>query len=142
MIPVVRRTNWLPGLFNDFFGNEWIEKSNAASPAVNIMENENGFKVEVAAPGLSKEDFSVEMPEHNQLVVSMQKKTEKKEQPEEGRYLRHEFSYASFRQSVILPDNVDSEKIEAKVENGVLTIFIPKQKEEEKQKAPKQIQIN
>ncbi len=142
MIPVVRRTNWLPGLFNDFFGNEWVEKSNAASPAVNIVENADEFKVEVAAPGLSKDDFRIEMPEDKHLIVSMEKKTENKEEGKESRYLRREFSYVNFRQSMILPDNVDSEKIEAKVENGVLTISIPKQKEEEKPKAPKQIQIN
>lgn len=142
MIPVRRTTNWLPGLFNDFFGNEWVERSNASNPSVNILENKDEFKVEVAAPGLSKEDFHIEMPEDNHLVVSMQKKTENKEEDKENRYLRREFSYVNFRQSMILPDNVDTEKIEAKVENGVLSILIPKQKEEDKPKAPKTIAIN
>jgi len=141
MIPVRRTTNWLPSLFNDFLGNEWVVKNTASSPAVNILENESEFKVEVAAPGLSKEDFHIEMPEENHLVVSMEKKTENKE-GEGNRYLRREFSYVNFRQSMILPDNVDSEKIEAKVENGVLSISIPKQKEEDKPKAPKLIQVN
>ncbi len=143
MIPVRRTTtNWLPSLFNDFLGNEWVERRNVSRPAVNILENENGFKVEVAAPGLSKEDFHIEMPEHNHLVVSMEKKTEKKEEVKEDRYLRRDFTYVNFRQSMILPENVDAEKIEAKVENGVLSISIPKQKEEEKQKVSKQIQVN
>jgi len=143
MIPVRRTTtNWLPGFFNDFLVNELVERKNVSNPAVNILENENGFKVEVAAPGLSKEDFHIEIREDNHLVVSMEKKTENKEEVKEDRYLRRDFSYVSFRQSMILPDNVDAEKIEAKVENGVLSISIPKQKEEEKQKAPKQIQVN
>lgn len=142
MIPVVRRTNWLPSLFNDFFGNEWVERSTSSNPALNILENENEFKVEVAAPGLTKDDFHIEMPEDKHLVVSMEKKDEKKEEGADNKYLRREFSYVNFRQSMILPDNVDSEKINAKVENGVLTISIPKQKEEDKQKAPKTIAIN
>lgn len=142
MNPVVRRTNWLPGMFNEFFENEWAERSRISNPAVNVLENENEYKVEVAAPGLSKEDFYIEMREDNNLVVSMEKKSETKEGENKGdKYLRREFSYMSFRKNMILPDNVHTDKIEAKMENGVLSIHIPKVKEEEKPQ-PKRIQIN
>ncbi len=59
MIPARRSQNWLPGIFNDFFGNEWMEKANSNAPAINIMETNHEYKVEVAAPGLTKDDFSV-----------------------------------------------------------------------------------
>ncbi len=138
----MRRTNWLPSVFNDFFGNEWIEKSNSTSPAVNIIENDKTYKVELAAPGLTKNDFHIELHDDNHLTVSMEKKSEHKEEDKNNKYLRREFSYMNFRQSMILPDDVELDKIEAKVENGVLSIDIPKKKEEEKISAPKQISIN
>jgi len=142
MIPVVRRTNWLPGVFNDFFDNEWVQRTSTSNPAVNIMENENDFKVEVAAPGLTKEDFQIEMLDDNHLTISMEKKNETKEEGKNGKYLRREFSYVSFTKNLILPDNVEKDKIEAKVENGVLTVVIPKQKEEDRESKPRKININ
>ncbi len=122
MMPARKSQNWLPGIFNDFFGNEWVEKTNSASPAINIKESENEYKVEVAAPGMTKDDFSIKIDADNQLIVSMEKKEEHKEE----RYLRREFAYTQFQQIMILPDNVEKDKIEAKVENGVLQIDIPK----------------
>lgn len=139
MMPVRRSQNWLPGIFNDFFGNEWMEKANVTSPAINIMETENDYRVEVAAPGMTKNDINIRIDEDNQLIVSMEKKEEQKaDKP--GRYLRREFSYSHFQQTMILPDNVETGKIEAKVEHGVLTVVIPKKKMEEK-KASKQIEV-
>ncbi|MGL4228148.1 MAG: Hsp20/alpha crystallin family protein [Tannerellaceae bacterium] len=126
MMPIRRSQNWLPGIFNDFFGNEWIEKASANAPAINIIENDQNYKVEVAAPGLTKDDFNVKIGQENQLVVSMEKKQENKEEDKNGKYLRREFSYSHFQQSMLLPDNVEKDKIEAKVENGVLSILIPK----------------
>lgn len=125
-MPIRRSQNWLPGIFNDFFGNEWIEKASANAPAINIIENDQNYKVEVAAPGLTKDDFNVKIGQENQLVVSMEKKQENKEEDKNGKYLRREFSYSHFQQSMLLPDNVEKDKIEAKVENGVLSILIPK----------------
>lgn len=125
-MPIRRSQNWLPGIFNDFFGNEWIEKASANAPAINIIENDQNYKVEVAAPGLTKDDFNVKIGQENQLVVSMEKKQESKEDDKNGKYLRREFSYSHFQQSMLLPDNVEKDKIEAKVENGVLSILIPK----------------
>lgn len=141
MMPVRRTQNWLPSIFNDFFDNEWMAKANATAPAINVMESEKDYKVEVAAPGMTKEDFNVRIDEDNNLVISMEKKMEKSEEKKEQRYLRREFSYAKFQQTMILPDDVDKEKIAAGVENGVLTIELPKISIEEIKKAQRTIEI-
>ena len=111
MMPVRRTQSWLPSIFNDFFDNDWMVKANATAPAINVFETEKEYKVELAAPGMTKEDFNVRIDEDNNLVISMEKKTENKEEKKEGRYLRREFSYSKFQQTMILPDNVDKEKI-------------------------------
>ena len=128
MMPV-RRSNqtWLPSIFNDFFDNDWMVKANATAPAINVIESDKDYKVEVAAPGMTKEDFKIHINEDNDLVISMEKKTESTEGDKEGkkesRYLRREFSYSKFQQTLILPDDVDKDKIDAKVNDGVLIPF-------------------
>ena len=146
MMPVRRTQNWLPSIFNDFFDNDWMIKANATAPAINVIESDKDYKVEVAAPGMTKEDFNVHIDEENNLVISMEKKTENKEESnkdekKEGRYLRREFSYSKFQQTMILPDDVDKEKISAQVENGVLNINLPKFTEQEKEKTKKFIDV-
>ena len=141
MMPVRRTQNWLPSIFNDFFDNDWMVKANATAPAINVFETEKEYKVELAAPGMTKEDFNVHIDEENNLVISMEKKTENKEEKKEGRYLRREFSYSKFQQTMILPDDVDKEKISAQVENGVLNIDLPKFSEQEKEKAKRFIDV-
>ena len=147
MVPMMRKNqSWLPDIFNDFFDTEWMEKTNATAPAINVVEHDNGYAVEVAAPGMTKEDFNVHIDEENNLVISMEKKTESKEEnnkdeKKDGRYLRREFSYTKFQQTMILPDDVDKEKIGAHVENGVLNITLPKFTEAEKEKAKKFIDV-
>ena len=137
---IIRRTNtWLPGVFNDFFGNEWVANNNKSAPAINIQQNENGFVVEVAAPGMTKEDCNVSVDEDNNLVLNFEKKSESEDK--KGTYLRREFSYTQFTRRMVLPDNIENEKIAAKVENGVLTVEIPTIKEEEKVAKAKQIEI-
>ena len=126
MMPVRKSQNWLPGIFNDFFGNEWLEKANSTSPAINIIESEKDYKVEIAARGLKKHYFSIKIYYNNHFSFSLNKKQQNKHKKKHGRYLRREFSYTQFRQNMILPDNIDKDKIEAKVENGILTIDIPK----------------
>ena len=79
MMPVRRTQNWLPSIFNDFFDNDWMVKANATAPAINVFETEKEYKVELAAPGMTKEDFNVHIDEENNLVISMEKKTESKE---------------------------------------------------------------
>jgi len=138
---IIRRTNnWLPGVFNDFFGNEWMENNNKSVPAINIQQNENGFTVEVAAPGMTKEDCNVKIDDDNNLVISFEKKSETEDKDKKGTYLRREFSYTQFKRTMLLPDNIEKENISAKVENGVLTVEIPTLKEE-KVKASKMIEI-
>ena len=145
MMPVRRTQGWLPGILDDFFGNEWVDKTRSTAPAVNVIETDKEYKVEIAAPGLTRDDFKIDINEDNELTVSMEKKVEKNEESEkEGKkhtYLRREFSYSSFRQRMILPDNVNVDNIDAKMENGVLTIDIPKKTEEEKRKNMRQIDI-
>ena len=146
MMPVRRSQNWLPSIFNDFFDNDWMVKANASAPAINVFETEKEYKLELAAPVMTKEDFNVHIDEENNLVISMEKKTENKEESnkdekKEGRYLRREFSYSKFQQTMILPDDVDKEKISAQVENGVLNINLPKFTEQEKEKTKKFIDV-
>ena len=129
---IIRRTNsWLPSVFNDFFGNEWMESNMKSSPAVNIQQNDNGFMVEVAAPGMTKEDCVVRLDDNNNLVISFEKKSET-EDNKNGAYLRREFSYSQFQRTMILPDNIDKENISAEVKNGVLSVVIPTVDEVEK----------
>lgn len=140
-MPIRRNQNWLPSIFNDFFDNDWMEKANATAPAINVLENEKEYKVELAAPGMTKEDFDVHIDEENNLVISMEKKNEKKEDEKKGRYLRREFSYSKFQQTMILPEDVDKEKISATVNNGVLDIELPKLVKEELPKQKRVIEI-
>ena len=132
MTTLVRRNqNWLPSIFNDFFDNDWMEKANATEPAINVVEHEKDYTVEVAAPGMTKEDFNIYVDDEGNRVIAMEKKNEKKDE-KKGRYLRREFSYTKFQQAMILPDDVDRNKISAKVENGVLEVELPKVPEEAK----------
>ncbi|MDD4516242.1 Hsp20/alpha crystallin family protein [Massilibacteroides sp.] len=141
MMPVRRTQNWLPSIFSDFFDNDWMVRANATAPSINVIETENEYKIEVAAPGMTKEDFTIRLDEDENLVIAMEKKTENSDK-KEGRYLRREFSYAKFQQTMILPDNVEKDKIAAKVEHGVLNIFIPKKTESELPKTSKVIEIS
>ncbi len=145
MTPSRRNYNqeWLPSIFNDFFDNDWMVKANATAPAINVVESDKDYKVEVAAPGMTKEDFNIHLSEDNELVISMEKKTENKEEDKENKkYLRREFSYSKFQQALVLPDDVEKDKISANVTNGVLTIDLPKRAPEEKVKVNKVIEIH
>ena len=142
MLPVRRTTNsWLPDIFNDFFDNSWMERPTYTAPAINVIENEKEYDVELAAPGLDKEDFKVHIDDQNNLHIEMEKKSETKEGKKHGRYLRREFSYEKFQQTLLLPDDVDAEKIEAKVEKGVLNVHLPKKEKAVETGAVKQIDI-
>ena len=143
MMPIRKyyNQNWLPSIFNDFFDNNWMEKANATAPAINVVESDKDYKVEVAVPGMTKEDFNIHLGDENELVISMEKKVEN-EDKDNKKYLRREFSYTKFQQSLYLPDNVDKEKITANVANGVLTIELPKYSQEEKAKINRVIEIH
>lgn len=145
MTPIRRNYSqeWLPSIFNDFFDNDWMVKANATAPAINVIESDTDYKVEVAAPGMTKEDFNIHLSEDNELVISMEKKTETNEEDKQNKkYLRREFSYTKFQQALVLPDDVEKDKINANVTNGVLTIELPKRTPEEKAKINKVIEIH
>ena len=133
---------WLPELFNDLM-NVGIQaaKPCTTAPATNVMENENMYIVQLAAPGLKKEDFFVNINDEGNLVIKMEQKDDEKKDNEKTHYLRREFSYTKYEQTLILPDDVDKEKIEAKVSDGILTVNLPKI-EETKVKVARSIQIN
>lgn len=167
MLPVKRNTqHWLPSLFSDFFGNPWIDTVTNRMPAINIKECDKCYTVELAAPGLKKEDLKVYVDDDNRLVISVhtecesEKENDDEECKEEkcdnkwegekcrsekekdsslmgkcnaqntkkdgSKYLRREFCYSQFRQTLLLPDNVDRDQIMAKAKNGILTIKLPK----------------
>lgn len=142
MTIIRRNQSWMPDVFNDLFNNDWMLRPNATAPAINILESENEYKIEVAAPGMKKEDFCVRIDDDNNLVVAMEKKQENTTEKKDSHYLRREFSYSKFEQRMILPKNVDREKIAANMENGVLNVSIPKLKEEEIKKNLRMIDIN
>lgn len=134
MLPVKNiAQSWFPSAFNDFFDTDWLAKVNPTAPSINVLEDEKSYKVEVAAPGLTKDDFKLHIDEDNNLFINMEKQTKDEEKDKEGKkYIRREFSYAKFEQSLALPDNVDREKIGAEVKDGVLTIDLPKKAVEAK----------
>ena len=142
-----RLLNPLPMLFDDLFnrdlfnwGNTNFSDTNTTIPAVNIKETAENYEVEVAAPGMNKKDFKVEL-DRNSLTISSER-TNQKEENEDERYFRKEFSYQSFQRTFTLQKGVvDVDKIQAKYENGLLHLIIPK-KEEAKQKPPRLIQIS
>ena len=142
MLPKLRNTTLFPSWIDDFFsGSNWPEietRMGASMPAVNIREEENQFLIEVAAPGMEKNDFKLEL-NHNVLTISAEKEEEKEEK--KRKFTRREFNYTTFRRSFTLPNSVQEEGIKASYQDGVLKISIPK-KEEAKEKSAKQINIS
>ena len=140
MMPIMRTNSWIPTVFNDLFNNDFMPKVSATAPAINVKETDKGYTVELAAPGMKKEDFNVHINDEGNLLIKMEKHEEQKEEDKSARYLRREFSYSKFEQTLILPDDVEKDQISAKVEHGVLTVELPKH-EEQKVKVSRQIEI-
>ncbi|MBD0367959.1 MAG: Hsp20/alpha crystallin family protein [Flavisolibacter sp.] len=146
---MIRRNELFPSLnlFDDIFSRDlwnWGLSNNSTTnttiPAVNIKETNDNFEVEVAAPGMTKEDFKVEL-DNNMLTIRSEKENQNVEKEGE-KYSRREFSYQSFQRTFHLPKEVvDVDHIHAKYENGLLLLLIPK-KEEAKQRPPRMIQIS
>ncbi len=120
--------------FSDFFGADFV----SATPSVNIVENEDSFLIDVAAPGLKKDDFQVNL-ENDNLVISASKK-ESNEVDDKGKFTRREFNYSSFRRSFHLSEEISTDKISASYANGILSIQLGKKSEEEDKKTT--IEIN
>lgn len=124
-------------IFNDFFEGEFFPRKangyrNGSVPAVNVKETEKAFQVELAAPGMKKDDFKIEIDE-NLLTIRTEQKEEKSEENE--RFTKREFNYTSFVRSFRLPEDVKQEEISATYENGILKLQIPKLEEEKKSKS-------
>lgn len=128
--------NW-PMLLNNFFNHDSFNEGNqhffnqnsVAVPAVNIKENDDSYAIELAAPGMAKSDFKVEV-DRDQLIISAEKRSESETNDEQANYQRREFSYQSFRRSFTLPqDVVDTDKINAQYTDGILSLNIPKREE-------------
>ena len=132
------KNSWLPEVFNDFFYNNNMPKANATAPAINVLENENEYTVELAAPGLRKEDFDISINNDGDLVIKMEKKNEVKD--EKAHYLRREFAYSKYEQTLILPDDVNKDEVGAKMNDGVLNITLPKLNKSV-QKVARQIEV-
>ena len=137
----MRSNNWIPAVFNDLFYNDMMPKANATAPAINVKESDKAYTVELAAPGMKKEDFNVHINDDGNLIIKMESKQEHKEEDKNTRYLRREFSYSKYEQTLILPDDVAKDAISARVEHGVLTVELPKVVEE-KVKVSRQIAID
>lgn len=130
---LVSRKNdpWFSSFFDDLFTPNWVgelrnrKDFGVSVPAVNIKETKENFHVELAVPGKKKEDFNIEI-DHDILTISSEEKKEHEEKDEEGRYTRREFGYSSFKRAFTLPENIDAKNINAKYEEGILKIDLPK----------------
>lgn len=141
MIPMLRDKQFLPGFDDDFFGkaflSNFIGNDERSIPNVNVSETENDYRIEVAAPGLEKKDFNVDI-EKNILTISSQQ--ENQQTDDDKNYIRREFNYFAFKRSFSLPEHVEQDKISASHKNGILEVVIPK-REEAREKPKRQIKI-
>lgn len=155
MLPTVRNSRrnqnastWLPSMFDDFFNDDFLGvpvSRQFATPAVNIKETEKNYDIQIAAPGMTKDDFKLSITENNELVISLERNESKEDKNDKdekhGTWLRREFSYASYSQSFVIPEDVEIEKIAAKMEHGVLNIDLPKKEIVNKVPATRSIAI-
>ncbi|MEM7551573.1 MAG: Hsp20/alpha crystallin family protein [Bacteroidota bacterium] len=147
MNTLVKKNNLFPStsFFDDFFTKDLLDwpgsfTDGGTLPKVNIMESADNFEVEMAAPGMKKDDFNIELDNDN-LIIEAEIKKEDEQHSENGRYNRKEFSYTSFKRSFYLPNTIEIDKIKAKYHDGILSLVIPK-KEEAKRKPVKTIAIS
>lgn len=133
-----------PSLFDDFFKpwNEWFDESGqnriSKMPSVNITENNNSYNVSLAVPGLKKEDFKIDI-DGNMLTISSEKEEQNEEKDE--KYTRKEYSYSSFSRSFTLPEDVKQDAIDAKYENGILNLRLPRKEDAKRITASKRIAV-
>ena len=140
MLPMLRFTR--PALANDFFRNSLLtdlfdNDDSSSVPAVNVVEGKDDYRIEVAAPGLEKKDFKINL-DNNVLTISSEKESSKEET--DDKYVRKEFSYQSFKRSFSLPDLVTTDKIQAVYNSGILAVTVPKH-EAAKVKPAREIEI-
>ena len=142
---LVRRNNdfdWLNNWFDDnFFNTPVMAQTTTTAPAVNVKEDNKQYVMEVAVPGLKKEQVNMSIDKDGYLTLSIENKNEQKDENKKEHYLRREFSYTSYRQSYALPDNVDADNIEANVADGVLKVVLPKVEKKEEKEDVKHIEV-
>ena len=132
MLPVMIKNSWFPTVFEDFLNNDFMPRANITAPAVNVREDEKAYTMEVAAPGIKKEFCRVSINDEGNLSIAIENKFEHKESEKKHHYLRREFSYTNYEQNYELPEDVDKEHISAKVEDGILTVSLPRMQKEER----------
>ena len=142
MLPVMFKNSWFPTVFDDFLNSDFMPRANSTAPAVNVKEDEKAYTMDVAAPGIKKEFCRVNINEDGNLHIAIENKFEHKEGDKKQRYLRREFSYSNYEQVYTLPDDVEKDKVSAKVENGILTVVMPKITKKEEPKVAKAIEIS
>ena len=129
-------------MFDDFFNNDWMPKMKATAPAVNVKEDANAYTMELAVPGIKKEFCRVNINADGNLEVAIENKLEHKEENMTEHFLRREFSYSNYQQTYVLPDDIVKDHIAPKVDNGVLTITMPKVSKDEVKQIQRQISID
>ena len=135
------KNSWFPTMFDEFLNSDFTPSTcTTTAPAVNVKEDEKAYTMEVAAPGIKKEYCRVSLNEDGNLSIAIENKMEHKEENKKEHYLRREFSYTNYQQNYSLPEDVVKDKISARVENGILTVTLPKQEKEAK--VSKSIQIS
>ena len=137
---LMRNNGWLPTVFDDFFNTDFMPRANSTAPAVNVKESETAYIMELAAPGIKKEYCRVAINDEGNLTIAIENKQEHKQEDKHHHYLRREFSYSNYEQNYVLPDDVLKDQISAKVEDGILTITMPKT--EPKEKVTKAIEVS
>ena len=149
----MKSNGWFPTMFDDFFNTDFMPRANSTAPAVNVKESEKAYTMELAAPGIKKEYCRVAINDEGNLTIAIEKggvhdvdniegghQQEHKHEDKYHHYLRREFSYSNYEQSYTLPDDVVKDQISAKVEDGILTITMPKT--EPKEKVTKAIEVS
>ena len=146
----MKSNGWFPTMFDDFFNTDFMPRANNTAPAVNVKESEKAYTMELAAPGIKKEYCRVGINDDGNLTIAIENKQEHKHEDSHRHYLRREFfaskatkverSYSNYEQNYMLPDDVLKDQISAKVEDGILTITMPKT--EPKQKVTKAIEVS
>ena len=153
----LKKYNRMPATLGDIFAEAWPDYyfRRGTAPQVNVIESDRKFKIEIAAPGMSKDDLKIELTADGQLMVSLEKSEEHDDKEpkncdKEGKscdkeecchYLRREFSCSAFRQFFTIPESVDKERVTAKMRHGILCIKLPKRDGADKASAARQIAI-
>lgn len=141
MVPNMNKKNkdssLLPAFFNNYWNNDFFNNFfDGGVPATNVVENKKEFKIQVSTPGLSKENFKIEV-DKNILSIFAEKEIRKDEKSDDEKILRHEFGYTSFSRRFSIPEGIDTENINATQKDGILQIVLPKMEKAKEDKVKK-----